>query len=181
MKKNPLDVRLLVPRVLVRCFPPSFLLNALTGPSGKSTFLHYMLLRLLSSGQSVVFCPHRIYYVFTSSGVYTPKGNTEGVFKNPIYNGVPALIDAQHTSALQAFSGPIMKVYILFWPHPLGIKLPRHSSSKDMRPPSFRKPLLVRKPLLCEFFFYCCRLLSDFQAGGKSDMELQRLRAGKGS
>ena len=111
MKKNPLDVRLLVPRVLVRFFPPSFLLNALTGPSGKSTFLYYMLLRLLSSGQSVVFCPHRIYYVFTSSGVYTPKGNTEGVFKNPIYNSVPALINAQHTSALQAFSGPIMKVY----------------------------------------------------------------------
>ena len=111
MKKNPLDVQLLVPRVLVHCFPPSFLLNALTGPSGKSTFLYYMLLHLLSSGQSVVFCPHRIYYVFTSSGVYTPKGNTEGVFKNPIYNGVPALIDAQHTSALEVFSVPIMKVY----------------------------------------------------------------------
>ena len=141
MKKTPLDVQLLVPQVSVYCFPPSFLHSAVIDPSGKSTFLHYMLLRLLSSGQSVVFCPHRIYYVFTSSGVYTPKGNTEGVFKNPIYNGVPALIDAQHTSALEAFSGPIMKVYTVLATSPRDqitktFLKQRHAATFIPRPPS---------------------------------------------
>ncbi|KIK69106.1 hypothetical protein GYMLUDRAFT_636243 [Collybiopsis luxurians FD-317 M1] len=60
---------------------------------GKSTFLPYLLLRLLHDRESVVYY-HNGYYIFTSDGVYTPSNGDTSVFLAPEFGRVPALVDA---------------------------------------------------------------------------------------
>jgi hypothetical protein len=79
--------------------------------SGKSTFLPYLLLRLISKREPVVYHRGNGYYVFTSDGVYTPAGGNTLVFLAPKFGRVHALVDANLPSAVSVFSDPTLKLY----------------------------------------------------------------------
>ncbi|KIK50393.1 hypothetical protein GYMLUDRAFT_987794 [Collybiopsis luxurians FD-317 M1] len=80
---------------------------------GKSTFLPYLLLCLISKREPVVYYRGNGYYVFMSDGVYTPVGGDTLVFLTPEFGRVHALVDADSLSAVSMFSDPTLKLYTI--------------------------------------------------------------------
>ncbi|KIK55533.1 hypothetical protein GYMLUDRAFT_99509 [Collybiopsis luxurians FD-317 M1] len=114
---------------------------------GKSTFLPYLLLQMLSQGLSAVYFYEQCH-IFTSDGVYTSIGNGTSVFLDPLFNGIPALVDVDNPNAVNTFSDAKVKVYTVLVSSPKdGIinkyQKQRHAATFIPKSPSHHEAFIV--------------------------------------
>ncbi|KIK71652.1 hypothetical protein GYMLUDRAFT_341988 [Collybiopsis luxurians FD-317 M1] len=95
---------------------------------GKSTFLPYLLLLLISRGQSVVYFK-RECNIFTSDGVFIPRNNS--VLMKPLFHGIPALVDADSAQGLELFSDGTMKVYTVLVSSPKEDRIKNYQKERE--------------------------------------------------